>query len=100
MKTQIFCKRIDSRYNHQLLASNINVRSFEESLLQQDKLYYIATQEGVSTLFVYDLITGAQTPFALDGVDPTRMAVVRDEIYVRVLETLRPKLMVGDVVPK
>jgi DNA-binding winged helix-turn-helix (wHTH) protein len=85
---------------HQLLASNINVRAFEQALLQQEKLYYIATKAGASTLFVYDLATGVQTTVALDGAAPTRMVTINNEVYVRVREVLRPKLMVGDVVPK
>ena len=86
--------------NQQVLASDIKVRSFEQALLQQDKLYYIATKAGASSLFAYGLDTGLQTAVALNGAAPTRMAVINDEIFIRVREVLRPKLMVGVVTPK
>jgi hypothetical protein len=86
--------------NHQVMADNIRVRSFEQSLLQHDKLYYIATKAGASMLFAYDLGTGEQSAVELDGAAPTRMAVIDDKIFIRVREVLRPKLMVGVVSPK
>ncbi|MCJ8271677.1 MAG: hypothetical protein MJK04_20045, partial [Psychrosphaera sp.] len=86
--------------NHELIANNINVRSFEQALVQREKLYYIATKAGQNYLFSYSLCTGEKTAVALDGGVPTRMIVINDEVYIRVREVLRPKLMIGNVTKK
>jgi hypothetical protein len=84
--------------NHEVIADNIPIRSFEQSTIKDNKLYYLSTKAAEKTVAVYDFDNGMQQAIELDGVEPTRIVMVNDVLYIRTQQVLRPKLMVGTIV--
>lgn len=81
----------------QVIAANINISSLELTDLQGDKFYYIAKQSLENGVGIIDLSTGMQTTMVLDVVNPSKIEVINDQLFIRAWQTLQPKVMLGTI---
>ncbi len=81
----------------QVITNNLDINSLEVTDLYGDKFYYVMRQSSHNEVGVIDLNTGMQTTLRSGEVTPSRIAVINEQLFIRVKQILRPKLLLGNI---
>jgi hypothetical protein len=82
----------------QLIANNLEISSAGASALKGDKFYYIDQQAKHHSVAMVDLTTGLKTTLAIDSEGINKIEFINEQLYIRVKQQLKPKIVISDIV--
>jgi hypothetical protein len=84
----------------QVIANNLVTSSVAATALKGDKFYYVDQQAKHNSVAMVDLNTGLKTTMAIDSTGISKLAVINEQLFIRVKQQLKPKIVIGDIVYK
>ena len=96
-KEQLF--RIDGEHLNRI-ATKVVVKELKHIDIADDHFYYIARDTTQNQLFKVNFITGSKRKVDIGSINPSRIEVINDELYIRANRVVFPSIVTSELISK